>query len=125
MKLFIAALCCLAVTATFCIFGTMASIRVIDDLLSELHHTPADSGSIPPGAIEVSEKILSLWDEKFFIISMFHPHQHLDEVKEKMTALASYADTKEYAEWAEAHANLEEALLHLRGLLAANVDNIL
>ena len=45
--------------------------------------------------------------------------------KEKMIALASYADTEEYAEWAEAHESLEESLLHLRSLLEANIDNIL
>ncbi len=125
MKLFIAALCCLALIAVFCIFGTVASTNIIDDILDELHSTPTNLDRIPPSAAEVSENILAIWEKKFFIISMFHPHQHLDEVKEKMTALQSYADTEEYAEWAEAHANLEEALLHLRGLLEANIDNIL
>lgn len=125
MKHFIIALCCLALITVFCIFGTVASTGIIDDILSELHSTSTDSGNVPPDAAAVSERILSLWEEKFFIISMFHPHEHLDEVKEKMIALRSYADTAEYAEWSEAHANLEEALLHLRRLLEANADNIL
>ena len=125
MKLFIAALCCLALITAFCIFGTVASTNIIDGILDDLHSTPTNLDRIPPKADEVSERILTTWDEKFFIISILHPHQHLDEVKEKMTALQSYAQTEEYAEWAEAHANLEEALLHLRGLLEANIDNIL
>lgn len=125
MKLFIAALCCLTVIATFCTIGSAASIDIIDDILGELHHAPANAGAIPPQAKEVSESLLQMWEEKFFVISMFHPHQHLDEVKEKMVILGSYSDTDEYAEWKQAHASLEEALLHLKGLLEANIDNIL
>lgn len=125
MKLFVTALLTLALIVGLCIWGTAASASIIDDLLSELHRVPADSGNVPQNASEVSENILAIWEEKMFIISMFHPHEHLDEVKEKMIALQSYADAEEYAEWAEAHNNLEEALLHLRDLLAANVDNIL
>lgn len=125
MKLFVTALLTLSLIVGLCIFGTAASTNIIDDLLSELHRAPTDGDNIPENASEVSENILAMWEENFFIISMFHPHEHLDEVKEKMIALASYADTEEYAEWAEAHESLEESLLHLRSLLEANIDNIL
>lgn len=125
MKLFVTALLTLALIAGLCIWGTAASTSIIDDLLSELHRVPADDGNVPKNASEVSENILAMWEEKMFVISMFLPHEHLDEVKEKMIALQSYADAEEYAEWAEAHNNLEEALLHLRDLLAANIDNIM
>lgn len=125
MKLFIAALLTLALIAGVCIWGTTTSTHIIDDLLHELQNAPADRGVIPDSASEVSEKILAIWEEKFFVISMFHPHEHLDEVKEAMIALRSYADLEEYTEWAKAHADLVEALLHLRGLLEANIDNIL
>ena len=125
MKHFIISLCCLAAIAGFCIFGTRVSTGIIDTILDELRSTPADLGTIPADAVVVSGRILSTWEEKFFLISIFHPHQHLDEVKEEMTTLQSYAKANEYAEWAEAHAKLEEALLHLRNLLKANIDNIL
>ena len=125
MKLFITALVTLSLIVGLCIFGTAASTNIIDDLLDELHRAPTDGNRIPENASEVSENILTMWEEKFFIISMFHQHEHLDEVKEKMIALASYADAEEYAEWAEAHKSLEESLLHLRSLLEANIDNIL
>lgn len=125
MKLFIAAICCLVVIAIFCTIGTTASTNIIDDLLGKLHHAPSNTGRIPPQAKEVSESLLQIWEKKFFIISLFHPHQHLDEVKEKMVNLASYSDTDEYAEWKQAHASLEEALLHLKSLLEANIDNIM
>ena len=125
MKLFVAALCVLGAVATFCIFGTIKSIAVIDDILEELHEVPSDSGRVPVGAKKVSREIIEMWEEDFFIISIFHPHIHLDEVKEKMVSLDSYSDTDEYAEWKQAHASLEESLLHLRELLKANADNIM
>lgn len=125
MKLFIISLCVLGGIAAFCIFGSIKSIAVIDDILEELHEVPSDSGSVPAGAKEMSRDILEKWHEDFFIISIFHPHQHLDEVKEKMIALDSYSGTDEYAEWKHAHASLEEALMHLRELLKANADNIM
>lgn len=125
MKHFIFALCCLAVVAAVCIYGTFVCTRVIDDILEELQNAPVNLGDIPENATAVSSNVLGMWAEDFFVISMFHPHQHLDEVKEKMVSLYSYAKTGEYAEWAEAHAHLREALLHLRSLLEANIDNIL
>ena len=125
MKHFIAALCCLVVIAVFCGIGTYISTHIIDDILTVLHEAPTNLGEVPPQASRVSRRINRMWEEKFFIISMFHPHQHLDEVKEKMVVLGSYSDTDEYAEWKHAHAGLEEALLHLKNLLKANIDNIL
>ena len=125
MKLFVVALCVLGAIAAFCIFGTIKSIDVIDDILEELHEVPSDSGVVPKGAKKVSREILDMWEEDFFIISIFHPHVHLDEVKEKMISLDSYSDTDEYGNWKEAHASLEESLLHLRELLKANADNIM
>lgn len=125
MKHFIAALLCLAIVSIFCTVGSKASTDAIDEILGILHHAPTDTGEIPSQARAVTEDALTLWEEKFFLISIFHPHQHLDEVKEKMVILKSYSDTEEYAEWKQAHASLEEALLHLKGLLEANIDNIM
>lgn len=125
MKLFIAALCTLAAVAAFCTVGSIKSIDIIDGLVLALDSVEADDGKVPPDAKEMSEELLTKWEEKFFIISVFHPHQHLDEVKEKMINLDSYSDTDEYAEWRQAHASLKESLLHLKGLLEANMDNIM
>ena len=125
MKLFIISLCALGAIAAFCIFGSIKSIDVIDDILEELHEVPGDTGSVPEGAKEMSRNILEKWEEDLFIISIFHPHVHLDQVKEKMVSLDSYSNTDEYAEWKQAHASLEEALMHLRELLKANADNIM
>ena len=125
MKHFIAALLCLTIVAVFCAVGSKASTDVIDEILGVLHHVSTDAGKIPTEARTAADDTLALWEEKFFLISIFHPHQHLDEVKEKMVILDSYSDTEEYAEWKQAHASLEEALLHLKGLLEANIDNIM
>lgn len=125
MKLFIASICCLAIIITVTAVGTVASMRIIDDILVTLHRAPTDAGRIPPEAKEISRSVMQMWEDDFFIISMFHPHQHLDEVKEKMVILKSYSDTDEYAEWKQAHESLAEALDHLKGLLKANTDNIM
>lgn len=125
MKHFIAALVCLTVISVFCIIGSRASTDVIEGILEVLHRAPADMGEIPAEARAIAEDVLALWEDRFFLISIFHPHQHLDEVKEKMVNLQSYSDTEEYAEWKQAHASLEEALLHLKSLLEANIDNIM
>lgn len=125
MKLFVSALLVLALIAGFCIWGTLASTAIVDEILGELHRAPTDTDAVPANAHEISEKILSLWEEKFFTISMFLPHEHLDEIKQKMVSLNSYASGDEVAEWREAHAILEEALYHLKNLIQANIDNIL
>lgn len=125
MKHFVAALACLTMITVFCTVGAGTSTDAIDEILGVLHHAPTDTGAVPPQAKETADIALALWEEKFFLISIFHPHQHLDEVKEKMIVLQSYSDTEEYAEWKQAHASLEEALLHLKGLLEANIDNIM
>ena len=125
MKLFVSALLVLALIAGFCIWGTLVSTAIVDEILGELHRAPVDRDTVPANAHEVSEKILSIWKEKFFTISMFLPHEHLDEIKQKMVSLNSYASGNEVAEWKEAHAILEEALYHLKNLIQANIDNIL
>ena len=125
MKLFIASLCCLAVLIGGTLFGSAVATRKIDRMLTELHHAPSTLGEVPPEAKAVSDAVLALWEEDFFLISLLHPHAHLDEVKEKMVVFHSYSGTEEYAEWKQAHASLEESLLHLKGLLEANIDNIM
>lgn len=125
MKHFIAALVCLTAVTLLCAFGTKASTDVIDDLLNTLDRMPPNAGAVSPEAAEISNRLLQMWEDDFFIISMVHPHEHLDEVKEKMVNLQSYSDTDEYAEWKQAHASLKEALQHLKDLLEANIDNIL
>lgn len=125
MKHFVIALLVLALIAGFCVWGTAASTAIVDEILGELHCAPTDTDTVPENAREVSQNVLSLWEEKFFTISMFLPHEHLDEIKQKMVSLNSYASSSEAAEWREAHAILEEALYHLRNLIQANIDNIL
>lgn len=125
MKHFLAALACLAIIVGCTVIGAAKSTHSIDDILSLLHEAPTNLGEIPPQAEDVAHRVGKFWAEKFFLISIFHPHAHLDEVKEKIVELQSYADTGEYAEWKQAHASLEEELLHLKGLLEANIDNIL
>ena len=125
MKHFVIALCILALVTTLCIVGTVTGTRIIDELLEDLQGMQTNLGRVPKNAEAVGEAIRIRWEKDFFWISMLHPHQHLDEVKQGITSLQSYAHAGEYAEWAEAHAKLTEALLHLRGLLKANIDNIL
>ena len=60
-----------------------------------------------------------------FLISMFLPHHHLDEVKEKLVSLVAYTKSDEYAEWQEAKMILEEEMQHIRGLIQVSADNIL
>ena len=125
MKLFVCATVVLALIAAFCIFGGMACSAIIDDLLALLDTAAAESDVIPPNAAEVSSALLSRWEARYFWISMFLPHHHLDDVKEHMVSLDGYAQTDEYAEWLEAHRQLHQALTHIRGLLKADADNIL
>ena len=125
MKLFVAAVCTLLAISILCAIGTFKSIDIIDTLISKLDSVKADEGEVPSSAKAVSDNLIKEWDEDFFIISILHPHQHLDEVKEKMVSLQSYSDTDEYAEWKQAHASLKESLLHLKSLLEANIDNIM
>ena len=125
MKLFVCATVVLALIAAFCIFGGMACSAIIDDLLALLDTASAESDAIPPNAAEVSGALLERWEARYFWISMFLPHHHLDDVKERMVSLDSYAQTDEYAEWLEAHHQLHQSLTHIRGLLKADADNIL
>ena len=87
--------------------------------------TEGISVAFPPNAAEVSGALLERWEARYFWISMFLPHHHLDDVKERMVSLDSYAQTDEYAEWLEAHHQLHQSLTHIRGLLKADADNIL
>ena len=125
MKLFVCAMVVLSLIAAFCIFGGMACSAIIDDLLALLDTASAESDAIPPNAAEVSGALLERWEARYFWISMFLPHHHLDDVKERMVSLDSYAQTDEYAEWLEAHHQLHQSLTHIRGLLKADADNIL
>lgn len=126
MKLFICALVVLALIASFCIFGAIACTAIIDEM-ADLLDTAAPQGdaAVPANASAVSGALLQKWNEHFFCISMFLPHHHLDDVKNAMVTLDSYAQTDEYPDWLAAHERLHEALTHLRGLLRANADNIL
>ena len=125
MKLFVCATVVLALIAAFCIFGGMACDSIIQDLIDLLDTASAEDDAIPPNAAEVSGKLLERWEERFFWISMFLPHHHLDDVKERMVSLDSYAQTDEYGNWLEAHRQLHQSLTHIQGLLKADADNIL
>lgn len=126
MKLFICALVVLALIASFCVFGAVACTAAIDEMIDLLDTAaPQDGEAVPSDADTVSGALLQKWDAHFFCISMFLPHHRLDDVKNAMVALYSYAQTDTYPDWRAAHAKLHEALTHLRGLLRANADNIL
>ena len=56
MKLFVSALLVLALIAGFCIWGTLASTAIVDEILGELHRAPVDRDTVPANAHEVSEK---------------------------------------------------------------------
>ena len=118
MKLFVCALAVLALIAAFCVFGTAACTAFIDEM-TDLLDTAAPQGgaAVPANAGAVSGALLERWNEHFFCISMLLPHHHLDDVKNAMVALDSYAQTDEYPDWRAAHERLHEALTHLRGLL--------
>ena len=124
MKLFVAALVILALITGMCIWGTIASVKTIDSLLSTLR-TDIGGTEIPKDAIANSKELLAAWERDFFLISMFLPHHHLDEIKEELTSFASYAESNEFAEWREAGKLAEESLLHIRGLMETSLDNIL
>ncbi len=126
MKLFVCALAVLALIAAFCVFGTAACTAIIDEMTNLLDTAaPQGGAAVPANAGAVSGALLERWNEHFFCISMLLPHHHLDDVKNAMVALDSYAQTDEYPDWRAAHERLHEALTHLRGLLRANADNIL
>ncbi len=125
MKFFIAALVIILLTGTVCAWGTNESVKRIDDMLITLDITEHEDGSVPPDALERAEKFNMQWEENMFLISMFLPHHHLDEVKEKLVSLIAYTKSDEYAEWQEAKMILEEEMQHIRGLIQVSADNIL
>lgn len=125
MKPFVISLITLAMIAGFCIFGTVAGTKTIDAMLEMLNDVDSAEESVPPYASKTCEKLREVWEEHSFLISMFLPHDHLDEVKEKLVTLAAYADTEEFAEWQDAKMVLEEELRHIRGLIELSADNVL
>ena len=125
MKLFVGALATIVLAGAICAFGTNESIKKIDEMLDTLNATESESGEVPQDALSRAESFGKQWDENMFLISMFLPHHHLDEVKEKLVSLIAYAKTNEYAEWQEAAAVLEEEMQHIRGLIRVSADNIL
>ena len=125
MKLFIAAILCLALLVGLCVFGTLVSLRSIGQMLDVLAGTPDDGAAIPTEASAAAEKIKTIWEKSEFAISLVHPHGHLDEVEEKITDLCSFADADDYAAWHSAGESLKAALGHLHDLLTANLDNVM
>ena len=124
MKFFIGALIILILTGTVCAWGTHESISRIDDMLNTLDMAETANGEVPPDALERAEKFEAQWEENMFLISMFLPHHHLDEVKEKLVSLIAYTKTDEFAEWQEAKMVLEEEMQHIRGLIRVSADNV-
>ena len=125
MKFFIAAIVILALISTLCAWGTNESVKQIDAMLETLGEASPSEGRIPPNSVEVAKKFDAEWEENMFLISMFLPHHHLDEVKEKLVSLKAYAKTEEFAEWQEAMHVLEEEMMHIRGLICVSADNVL
>lgn len=125
MKLFVCAIVVLLLITAFCVFGGMECSAIIDDLLALLDTAAAEGDFIPPNAAAVSSALLERWETRYFWISMLLPHHHLDDVKERMVSLDSFARTDDYDNWLEAHCLLRQSLTHIRGLLKADADNIL
>lgn len=125
MKFFIYALVIIIIIGIICAWGTIASTKKIDSMLSTLDKAKPSGEVVPKNAIEVVENLSSKWEEDEFLISMFLPHHHLDEVKEKLVALEAYANTDEFAEWRDAMLVFKEELLHIRDLLGVSADNVL
>ena len=125
MKFFIYALVIIIIIGIICAWGTIASTKKIDSMLSTLDKAKPSGEVVPENAIEVVKRLSNKWEEDEFIISMFLPHHHLDEVKEKLVALEAYANTDEFAEWRDATLVFKEELLHIRDLLGVSADNIL
>ena len=125
MKFCIAAIVILALIGTLCAWGTNESVKRIDKMLDTLGEAESVGESIPTNSVEVAKEFGMQWEENMFLISMFLPHHHLDEVKEKLVALEAYADTEEFAEWREAKFVLEEEMQHIRGLICVSADNVL
>lgn len=125
MKLFIAALLCLSLLICFCAVGTMMSLRSIGEILDILESIDDDGAHIPPDAEDAASAVQSTWEKSEFVISLVHPHGHLDEVDEKITNLCSYAGADDYAAWHSACESLRAALRHLHDLLTANIDNVM
>lgn len=125
MKLFIMSIVTLAMIACLCTYGTVAGTKVIDDMINTLESSETGSDKVPPNAEQTSDSLLAKWEERSFMLSMFLPHHHLDNVKEKLVKLYAYANTDEFAEWKDATLVLKEELLHIRGLIGISADNIL
>lgn len=125
MKLFIISLITLALIAVFCIFGFVSVTRTIDSMLKILSSADAIDESVPQDTADACDRLREIWDKRSFLISMFLPHGHLDDVKEKLVTLTAYADTDEFAEWQDAKLVLEEELRHIRGLIELSSDNVL
>ena len=125
MKFFIGALAIILVTGAICAWGTNESIQRIDDMLNTLDIAEAEPNTVPKDALSRAEEFGAKWDKSMFLISMFLPHHHLDEVKEKLVSLIAYTRADEYAEWQEAKMILEEEMQHIRGLIRVSADNIL
>lgn len=125
MKLLTAALICLALLIGFCAVGTIASLNSIGEILDLLESVDDDGAHISPAAEDAANKIKNTWEKNEFVISLVHPHGHLDEVEEKITDLCSYATSDDYAAWHNACESLKAALGHLHDLLTANIDNVM
>lgn len=125
MKLFVCAMLTITLIVSFSVCGAVVCTAAIDRWIELLNTALPTAAQIPPNAEAVGNALLTDWERHSFFISMLLPHHYLDDVKTAMLSLCSYAKASEYAEWLQAHARLNEALKHLRGLLQANADNIL
>lgn len=125
MKFFITSIAILLSIFALCAWGSHESVNRIDSMLDILSKANTADEIIPQNAADAAEEFSKEWESNMFLISMFLPHHHLDEVKEKLVSLAAYAHTEEFAEWQEALLILKEELTHIRGLISITADNIL
>ena len=125
MRFFIVSLSILLSSLILCAWGSHESIHRIDAMLDTLNMASDSEGKVPDNAVKAAEEFSKEWDKNMFLISMLLPHHHLDEVKEKLVSLHSYACVGEFYEWKEALMILNEELTHIRGLIKVTADNVL
>lgn len=125
MKLFVVSLIILTVIFGLCTFCTVVGTKNIDGMINTLSSAKTSGDKVPENAAKVCESLRDKWEKNSFLLSMFLPHNHLDEVKEKLVKLEAYANTDEFAEWKDATFVLKDELWHIRGLIGVSLDNVL
>ena len=125
MKLFVCALLIIALIVGGCAWGSAYVTGQLDEMLSLLQADIPTDEHIPENAAAVSKALTAAWEKNHFLISMFLPHHHLDDIRENLAALSVLSEHGEFPDWTAAKRQTEEVLVHLRGLMQVSADNIL